>query len=194
MEDPRTAKALLLSANGSDVRIVNFNVKEKDDGDIVDSGMAEFFDPIPELKAWFGDEYQRRAMAIFYVDTAKRDYYDPVARSFIKSDEPAAHGQYCLYYTLSPSLPINEMCMQILGWPPSSHRLFWRGDILVVRYDGHLGLGHRYKDVDAAAIEPVKEVLRRAYESRGLERVHNEDEPFSLQSEMLSKYLGQKCC
>ena len=66
--------------------------------------------------------------------------------------------------------------MQILGWPPCSERLFWKGEILVVRYDGHLGLGHRYKDVEEAATEPVKEVLRKAYDSRGLERVHNKIE------------------
>ena len=77
MDDPCTAKALLLPADGSDVRIVCFIIKEKDDGDIVDSGMADFFDPIPALKAWFGDEHQQRAMAAFYVDAAIRDYYDP---------------------------------------------------------------------------------------------------------------------
>lgn len=188
MDESLTANALILPADGSDIRIVTYEIEDRDDEDMVDSGMAEFFDPIPKLKAWFGDGHQQRAMAAFYVDTTERDYHDPIARSLIKSDEPAAHGQYCLYYTLSLSLPINETCMQILAWPPSSDRFFWRGNVLVVRYDGHLGMGHRYKDVEEAAIKPVKEVLRKVYESRGLERVHNENESFSLQSEMLSKH------
>ena len=100
MNESYTAKALLLPADGSHVQIVSFNIKEKDDDDMVDSGMAEYFDPIPELKAWFGDGYQQRAMAVLYIDATERDYYDPIARAFIKSDESATRGQYCLYYTL----------------------------------------------------------------------------------------------
>ena len=187
MNESYTAKALLLPADGSHVQIVSFNIKEKDDDDMVDSGMAEYFDPIPELKAWFGDGYQQRAMAVLYIDATERDYYDPIARAFIKSDESATRGQYCLYYTLFSGSPVNETCRKVVGWTPSSNRLIWRGNVLVVRFEGHLGLGHRYVDVEGAAIKPVEEVLRRVYSSHGLERVHNENESFSLQSEISSK-------
>ena len=34
MDDPCTAKALLLPADGSHIRIVSFNVRDRDDGDI----------------------------------------------------------------------------------------------------------------------------------------------------------------
>ena len=34
---------------------------------MIDNGMAEFFNPIPNLKAWFGNEYQQRAVA-FHVE------------------------------------------------------------------------------------------------------------------------------
>ena len=76
----------------------------------LDSGMAEFFDPIPDLKAWYGNEYQQRAMAAFHVGAAESHYVDSVARAFIWPEDCAAHGQYCLYYTLSPVLPANETC------------------------------------------------------------------------------------
>ena len=43
---------------------------------------------------------------------------------------------------------------------------------MVVRYEGHLGLGHVYQDVEQVAIGAVEEVLRKAYESHGLEGVY----------------------
>jgi hypothetical protein len=136
--------------------------------------MADFYDPIPALKLWFMDAYRERAMTAFYVDTKKRDYCDPIGRAFIKSEEPTVCGQYCLYYTLSSTLPTNESCKRIVG-SVSPSRLFWRGNVLVVRYEGHLGLGHVYKDVEEVAMKAVEEVLRKAYESHGLEQVHEEN-------------------
>ena len=102
---------------------MSFNIKERDDDDLVDSGMAEYFDPIPELKACLGDGYQQRAMAAFYIDAAERDYYDSIARAFIKSDESAARGQYCLYYTLFPGSPVIRRAGKLLDGLPSSNRL-----------------------------------------------------------------------
>lgn len=57
MGDPCTAKALLLPADGSAIKIVTYRIEERDDEDMADSGMAEFFDPIPDLKAWYGNGY-----------------------------------------------------------------------------------------------------------------------------------------
>jgi hypothetical protein len=182
MDDQGTVTALLLPADGSPIKVVNCSIKERDDEDMVDSGMAEFFDPIPNLKPWFGDEYQHRAMAAFHVATKESNYADPIARAFVRFDNIAVHGQYCLYYTLSPNLAANETCKRPLGYPPSD-RYFWRGNVLAVRYDGHLDMGHRFKSVEVAAIEPIKEVLRRIHESKGLERVHKEYESFSLKAD-----------
>jgi hypothetical protein len=51
-------KALLLPADGSEIRFVSCNIIEKRDEDVVDSGLAEFFDPIPDLKPWLIRAYQ----------------------------------------------------------------------------------------------------------------------------------------
>jgi hypothetical protein len=42
-------------------------------------------------------------------------------------------------------------------------------------------MGHVYKNVEEAAIEAVEEMLRKSYESQGLERVHEENDSFSLE-------------
>lgn len=177
--EPQKAKALLLPADGTDIRFVDFDTKEKDDEDFVESGMADFYDPIPDLKSWFRDAYQDRAMTAFHVDTRRRKSCDPIGRALINSEEPTACGQYCLYYTLSPALPTNKSCERIVGCLSPS-QLLWRGDVVVVRYDYHLGLGHVYKDVEEAAIKAVEELLRRAYRSHGLERVHEENGQFLI--------------
>ena len=161
-------------------------VKDRDDGDIVDSGMAEHFDPIPEFKSWFGSGNPQRAMAVCYVDTAKRDFYGPVARSFITSDESAAHGQYCLCYTLSPSLPMNETCMQILGWPPTpeaiqgssaTKRNFRRGRALskcpTTHQTQYLSVGYQmYPKLFPSSLLLCGRILRKSIRSVSLHAVN----------------------
>lgn len=175
--EPRTAKALLLPADGSKISIIAYDIKEKDEEDVVTSGMADFYDPIPDLQSWFGDAYQERAMTAFHIDRRRRNNCDPIGRAFINSEEHTACGQYCLYYTLSPTLPTNQTCERIVGslFPD---QLFWRGNVVVVRYEGHLGLGHVYKDVEEAAIKAVEDVLRKAYKSHGLEQVYENNGQF----------------
>lgn len=175
--ESQTARALLLPADGSKIRTVNYNIKEKDDEDVVDSGMADFYDPIPDLRSWFEEAYQDRAMTAFHVDERSSKNCDPIGRAFIKSEEPTARGQYCLYFTVSPALPTNKTCERIVGHL-SPGRLFWRGNIVIVRYDHHLGLGHVYKDVDEVAIKAVEEALRKGYESHGLEQVYEQNGQF----------------
>jgi hypothetical protein len=183
---PKDAKALLLPADGSEVKLIRYDIiRERDDNDMVDSGLAEFYNPIPDLKTWLNGAYQQRAMAVFYVDVKKRDDIDPVARSFLQSEDPAAWGQYCLYYTLSSTLPLNETCRRILGSDPQPGRLFWRGDVVVVRYEGHLGMGHVYKDATEALLMPLEVGLKQAYDTKGLESIH-EDDSFSIREEMSS--------
>lgn len=74
MDGPCTAKAHLLPADGSPIKMVIYNIKERDNEDMVDSGMTEFFHPIPDLKARFGNGYQQPAMAAFYVDIKEKHH------------------------------------------------------------------------------------------------------------------------
>lgn len=60
----------------------------------------------------------------------------------------------------------------------------------MVRYEGHLSIGHVYKDVDESLITAVEELLIKAYEGQGLERIHEEWESFSLQGEISKKLDG----
>jgi hypothetical protein len=46
-------------------------------------------------------------------------------------------------------------------------------------------MGHVYKDAREALLMPVEVVLKRAYDTKGLERVH-EDSSFSIREEMSS--------
>ncbi|CZR69587.1 uncharacterized protein PAC_19487 [Phialocephala subalpina] len=179
---PSKAKALLLPADGSGVRLVSYNIKERDDNDMVDNGLAEFYDPIPDLKTWLDGGYQQRAIASFHVDIKENNNTDPIARAYFPSQDLAAFGQYCLYYTVSSTLPLNETCRRILDIVPPPNRLFWRGDVVVVRYEGHLGMGHVYTDVKEALLGPVEAVLKKVYDCKGLEGVH--EEGFSLREEM----------
>ena len=41
--------ALLLPADGFYITNFHYSIKDKEDEDFVDSGMAEFYDPIPDL-------------------------------------------------------------------------------------------------------------------------------------------------
>jgi hypothetical protein len=43
----------------------------------------------------------------------------------------------------------------------SADRLFWGGNILLVRYEGELGIGHEYLDVADAALAAVEDVLKK---------------------------------
>lgn len=89
----------------------------------------------------------------------------------------------------SSDVPTNETCQRVVDCIPHSVRFFWRGDVLVGPFDGPLALGHMYKDVEEAAEAAVEEVLKKAYESQGIERGHAEYGPFSFQEELSSMFL-----
>ena len=124
-------------------------------------------------------------MATFYVDTQERDdCYD----AFIQSDNPSSYGKYCLYYTLSSTLPPNETCKRLIRVVPPLERLFWRGDILVIRYKGELGMEHKYADVADGLLATVEAVLKKVYDIKGLERTVEQDKKFELEMENSSKF------
>lgn len=80
---------------------------------MVDNGLAEFYDPIPDLKTLLDGGYQQRAMASFHVDIKENNNTDLIARAYFPLQDLAAFGQYCLYYTVSSTLPLNETCRRI---------------------------------------------------------------------------------
>lgn len=52
--------------------------------------------------------------------------------------------------------------MNVEADPPAG-RLFWTGDILLVRYTGELGIGHGYVDAPYAMLATVVDILKSAY-------------------------------
>ncbi len=90
--------------------------------------------------------------------------------SFVQFDNPSVDGKYCMYYTSSSRLPLNETCKRFVEADPQSRRLFWRGDVLLVRYTGELGLGHEYVDAPAAMLGTAADVLKCIYSNEELEK------------------------
>jgi hypothetical protein len=72
---------------------------------MVDSGLAEFYNPTHDLKTWLNGAYQQRAMAVFYDDVKKSDDIDP-ARSSIQSEDLATWGNTAYTTPVSSTLPL----------------------------------------------------------------------------------------
>ena len=169
-------QALLLPAAGAGVGLVSYKLIERDYGD--QNMNAEFYDPVPDLRPWMGHSFKERLMEPFYVDAQAQNHCDPVNRAFIRSDDSTSHGRYCLYFTLSAMQPLNETCRRLIGLDVPSDRLFWRGDVLIIRYGGELGMAHDYLNVNHAACAPVANLIKQAYTSWGLERIRKERSAF----------------
>lgn len=170
--------ALLFPADGTEVRLVSYDIKQSDDGD----GTVDFGDYLPDLRPWLGDAFPERDFANFYVDSKEQRNPD-CGGSLIQSNDQSVHGRYCLYYTTSSLLPLNETCKRLIEANPPAGRLFWRGDILLVRYIGELGMGHEYVDAPLAMSAPVANILKSAYAHQRLEKKADSDKKFELEME-----------
>ena len=111
--------ALLLPADGSSVRLVNYSLIHPE---AEENNPEAFQEELPGLRPWFGNSFRERAIYDFTADG----------------------GNYSLYYTLSPLLPANETCKRILNVELDEGRLFWKGDVLVVRWEGEDLVAERY--------------------------------------------------
>jgi hypothetical protein len=54
-----------LPADGTTVRLVSYDTKQRDDRD----GMVDFGNYLPDLRPWLGDAFAERDFANFYVDS-----------------------------------------------------------------------------------------------------------------------------
>jgi len=71
--------ALLLPANGSEIRLVSYDIAYREVDDLyVD---ADFYDPIPNLRAWLGDAFNERFMLSFHVYHRSRGKQDQITRT-----------------------------------------------------------------------------------------------------------------
>jgi hypothetical protein len=176
-----TYQCLLLPASGAPVSRVPYTTVEpstfpKDDRSaLFDNGA---FQMVPDLRPYWTGDYQDRRFRRFIV----REH--PL---------PMLDGEFILYYSVSADKPANKT---ILGMPAVrdaversrragvrfEDRLFWRGDVLVVR------LGEVWEDADFEKFEDVRgemvpHVLKMlgermftpTWEEEGLERQRKED-------------------
>ncbi|TVY17188.1 hypothetical protein LARI1_G007309 [Lachnellula arida] len=104
---------------------------------MVDNGLADLYDPIPDLKT----------------------------PGLFPPQDLATFGQYYLYYT------------ETAGYCAFTEAVVLGGDVVVVRYEGHLGRGHFYTDIKKRFLSQLKPCWKRvgiAKDSKG----------FSLREEM----------
>lgn len=175
------SKALLLPADGSQARLVCYGLKQRSDEDTA----TDFYEDIPDLRPWLGDAFPERDFTNFYVHSKEQD--DSKYVGFVQSDNSNIYGNYCMYYTTSSLLFPNETCKRLVEVDPPSRRLFWRGDVLLVRYTGELGFGHEYVDAPIAMLATVADVLKRIYSNEGLEKKADFDEKCDLEIERSSE-------
>jgi hypothetical protein len=166
-----TTLALRIPADGSQAQLISVDIKPRP----LDDGNADFFDEVPDLSPWLGDDaFKQRRVSDFYVKNVE----DPNSQfpGFIRDDDTALLGKYMLYYTILPSLPINKCCTRYIGLDPPRDRLFWRGDLFVVRYKGELGTGHKYVDAPVTLARIIEDIVRSAYQRRALEGIVEKDD------------------
>ena len=60
--------------------------------------------------------------------------------------------------------------------------------MLVIRYEGDLGMGHEYLDVSYTTLNAVEDVLKQAFASRGLERMNEEGNLLELEMDRMSSF------
>ncbi|OAL38195.1 hypothetical protein AYO20_02647 [Fonsecaea nubica] len=164
--------ALRIPTDGSEVHLVSVDIKDRPQ----DDGSADFFDDVADLSPWLGDAFKYRRVADFYVKNVE-DLSAQFPR-LVRDDDTALHGRYLLYYTILPTLPVNKCCANYIGFDPPADRLFWRGDLFVVRYEGELGMGHEYVDVPLTLTRIIKDIIRSAYQRRALESIVEDDAEF----------------
>ncbi|KAF8850644.1 hypothetical protein BDZ45DRAFT_751513 [Acephala macrosclerotiorum] len=164
--------ALLFPADGTSVRLVSYIVKQRSEGD----GSVDFYDYLPDLRPWLGSAFPERDFADFHIDNKP-------SNAWLQSDSPDTWGNYCLYYTTSSTLPVNKACKEIIGVDPPTERLFFRGDVFLVKHEGSLGMGHVYVNTSHDMVDLTTKVLKKMYENEMLEKKIESDKAFDRELE-----------
>ncbi|KAL5316302.1 hypothetical protein ACEPPN_015347 [Leptodophora sp. 'Broadleaf-Isolate-01'] len=179
--------ALRIPADGSDAQLVSVHIRPRPH----DDGNADYFDNVPDLSPWLGDGFKQRRVSDFYV----KDVEDPNSQfpGFVRDNNTSLHGNYVLYYTILSSLPLNKCCTNYIGFDPPKDRLFWRGDLFVIRYKGELGMGHEYVDTPLGLARIIEDTVRSAYQHCALEGAIESDEKLErAMQQTVGTILGTK--
>lgn len=152
-------KALIFPADGTTVRLVSYSIKQRSKGD----GLVDFYEYLPDLTPWLESAFPERDFANFHVDNTP-------SMEWLQSENPDTWGNYCLYYTTSSKLPVNQACKDVIKFDPPTERLFFRGDVFLVKHKGNLGMGHEYIDTPQTMVDITAKVIKHMYENESLEK------------------------
>jgi hypothetical protein len=174
--------ALIFPADGTSVRLVSYSIKQKSEGD--DS--VDFYDYLPDLRPWLEPAFLERDFVDFQVDN------NP-SRDWLQSENPDTWGNYCLYYTTSTKLPVNQACRDVIKFVPPADRLFFKGDVILVKHEGSLGMDHEYLDTPLTMVDITARVIKKMYEKQYLEKKVESDRNFERELEKHSELPSNNC-
>lgn len=174
--------ALIFPADGTSIRLVSYSIKQKSEGD----GSVDFYDYLPDLRPWLEPAFLERDFADFHVDNTP-------SNEWLRSENPDTWGNYCLYYTTSSKLPVNQACKDVIKSDLPTERLFFRGDVFLVKHKGSLGMGHEYIDTPQTMADITAKVIKKMYENESLEKKLESDRNFERESEKHSKLPSNNC-
>jgi len=152
-----TYKGLRFPANGSAPHRIDYTTTKPTQRPDSWLGIAADFSPY-----WNGD-YQTRKMQRLCVS---------------QNSLPALDGDYNIYYSRNPDLPVNEAIRSIPVVRATidrsiergekfEERLFWRGDVLVARMGESFekDFNAKYDDISPQLVQPLIELLARGFAS-----------------------------
>jgi len=174
--------ALIFPADGTSVRLVSYSIKQRSEGD----GSVDFYDYLPDLRPWLEPAFLERDFADFHVDNTP-------SNEWLQSENPDTWGNYCLYYTTSSKLPVNQACKDVIRSDPPTEQLFFRGDVFLVKHKGSLGMGHEYIDTPQTMVDITAKVIKKMYENESLEKKLESDRDFERELEKHSELPSNNC-
>ncbi len=174
--------ALNFPADGTSARLVSYSIKQRSEGD----GSVDFYDYLPDLRPWLEPAFLERDFADFHVGNTP-------SNEWLQSENPDTWGNYCLYYTTSSKLPVNQACKDVIKSDPPTERLFFRGDVFLVKHKGSLGMGHEYIDTPQAMVDITAKVIKKMYENESLEKKLESDRNFERELEKHSELPSNNC-
>ncbi|RPB06316.1 hypothetical protein P167DRAFT_239768 [Morchella conica CCBAS932] len=174
-----TYQSLLLPASGAPVSLVPYitvapSTFPKDDDSALFDNRA--FQLVPDLRPYWSGDYQDRRFRRFIVRS---------------HPQPMLDGEFIVYYSTSADKPANKTILDMPSVRDAiersgvrvEDRLFYRGDVLVVRLGEvweDVGFEERYEDVRGEMVAAVVEMLGErlfapGWEEGFLERQRRDD-------------------
>ncbi len=88
---------------------------------------------------------------------------------------------------------MNQACKDVIKSNPPTERLFFRGDVFLIKYKGSLGMGHEYIDTPQTMVDITAKVIKKMYENETLEKKLESDRNFERELEKHSKLPSNIC-